>query len=258
MVTSHYFSTLPISRVVNLPKQKPLRRVDCGFLKDATWDGTDPVPQKLSASSVILCRPSKSLDGLALFQLCQSRPGLKELKVSAASFTSPMHGQWNLRRLEKLHIEFEEADDHSVEKLLEHASNLYLKDLKVTYTGPGFANLHASSLANLHFESIKLEGFVVQRSAQLARKTGQLVDCVLDVSRPDLDTFFGGAQGLTLDRCRLSGALSWRFWVPLAVVVGFLMTGLMVNKTVTINFIWSVCVCGFITNVFMLALKNRN
>ena len=169
-----------------------------------------------------------------------------------------MQGQWNLRRLEKLHVEFEEADGHSVEKLLEHASNLYLKELTVTHTGPGFANLHASSLAKLHFESVKLEGFVVHRAAKLARKRGQFVDCVLDVSRPDLNVFFGGAQGLTLDRCRLSGALSWRFWVPPVVVVGILIAGLMVNKTDTLILIQSVWVTFSIVFLVNLTMGDRN
>lgn len=42
-----------------------------------------------------------SLDGLALFQLCQAHPNLKELRLTASSFNSPVQRQWQLKDLEK-------------------------------------------------------------------------------------------------------------------------------------------------------------
>ena len=85
----------------------------------------DPVPHKLSATSVRLCRPARNIDGLALFELCQTRPELTELTVSAASFESPMRGQWNLRRLQKLDVEFEQPSELAIEEL-QHADKTYI------------------------------------------------------------------------------------------------------------------------------------
>ena len=210
------------------------RRVECGLLKTAQWDGMDPVPHKLSATSVRLCRPARNVDGLALFELCQTRPDLTELTVSAASFDSPMRGQWNLRKLQKLRIEFEQPSENCILECLQHAEELYLKELTLTYTGAGFANLHASALAKLHVEHLNLEGFSVRQTGALAKKKGRLVDCVLDLPQPDLDFYYNGAPGLELDRCRLSDTPSWRMWGPAVAIASIILAGLILHAARTI------------------------
>ena len=238
------------------------RHVQCGLLTEEHWDGTDPVPNKLCSRSVSVCRPSKSIDGLTLYQLCQSRPHLKELKVSAASFNSPMQGQWDMRNLTKLHVEFEQPDHDIVfEQFLQHADNLYLQELKLTYTGPGFASLNAASLAKLHVKQLQLEGFTIRQSTKLAHHTGQLNDCVLDVSWLDLAIFYHySAQYLKLNRCRLSKDLSWRFWAPLGAAVGSTALGYIFNPGVTAAVFCSFLLVGamayLITSLQGLALRS--
>ncbi|KAL3143313.1 hypothetical protein ABBQ38_002152 [Trebouxia sp. C0009 RCD-2024] len=177
------------------------------------WNGNEPLPEKLSASSIRLCKPSECVDGLSLFYLCQSRPELKELKITSASFNSPVQGQWSLRSLRKLEVEFSDVpqDSHAVEQLLQHADYLYLKELRLKYTGPGFASLQASSLDKLHVENLVLEGFDIHKAAKLANSSGRLVDCILDVSQKDFDMFYKGAPLLVFERCRLpQHMMSWR------------------------------------------------
>ena len=209
-------------------------RTECGSRKTELWDGADPVPHRRSTTSIRLCRPASNVDGLALFELCQTRPELTELKVSAASFDSPMRGQWNLRRLQKLHVEFGQPSDHAVEELLQHADQLYLEELTLTYTGSGFANLHASALAKLHVDFLNLEGFSIHQTGALANKNGRLVDCVLDLPQPDLDFYHNGAPGLKLDRCRVSDTPSWRMWGPAVAISGIIVVGLSIHAARTI------------------------
>ncbi|KAL3133771.1 hypothetical protein ABBQ32_008253 [Trebouxia sp. C0010 RCD-2024] len=189
-----------------------LRPVRCvGW--DERWNGNEPLPEKLSASSIRLCKPSECVDGLSLFYLCQSRPQLKKLKITSATFNSPVQGQWNLRSLQKLEVELSDVsqDSQAVEQLLQHAEYLYLKELRLTYTGPGFASLQASSLDKLHVENLVLEGFDIRKAAKLANSSGRLVDCVLDVSQKDIDMFYKGAPLLVFERCRLPQYMvSWR------------------------------------------------
>lgn len=191
-------------------------RVRCCNLSPVVWKGDDPVPQKLPASSFSLHRPCHSLDGLALFKLCQSWPDLKQLKVSAASFNSPVQGQWDLQKLQKLHFVFDclSDEDNSVEQFLQHADKLYLEELRLSYVGPGFARLHAASLAKLHVDRFELEGFELRKSGKLAHRRGRLLNCVLDVSLTDfafLCKFNNTAPQLMLERCRLpTQTLSWR------------------------------------------------
>ena len=210
------------------------RPVECGLLNSAAWDGAEPVSHRLSATSVRLCRPARNIDGLALFELCQTRPELRELTVSAASFESPMRGQWNLRRLQTLCVDFEQPSDHAFEKLLQHANELYLEKLTLTYTGSGFANLHASALAKLHVDFLHLEGFRIYQTGALANKKGRLVDCVLDLPQPDLKFYYNGAPGLKLDRCRVSDTPSWRMWGPAVAVSGIILAGLSIHAARTI------------------------
>ena len=212
------------------------RPTECGLRKKAVsevWDGADPV-YKLSATSVRLVRPDRNVDGLALFELCQTRPELKELTVSAASFDSPMRGQWNLRKLQKLHVEFDQPSDRAFENLLQHADELYLEELTLTYTGSGFANLQASALAKLHVDVLKLEGFNIHRTGALTKRNGRLVDCVLDLPQPDLNFYHNGAPGLKFDRCRVSDTPSWRMWGPAVAIAGIILAGLSIHAARTI------------------------
>ena len=204
------------------PQQRNVNRCRA-VTKHAVWDGDEPVPNKLSASSVKVKRPAGSIDGLALFQLCQARPHLKELRIQAASFNSPMSGQWNFRSLQKLHVEFDQLDhDHAVDDFLQFAERLYLNELHLTYTGSGFASLHGSSLAKLHFDELHITGFDIKQSAALADKNAQLTDCILDISQTDLNIFYNAGPQLVLDRCRLPQALSWRMYGLVAAVCFFM------------------------------------
>lgn len=182
--------------------------------------------------------------------------------MTAASFNSPMQGQWDLRKLEKLHVEFEQPDhDSAVEQFLQHADSLYLQELKLTYTGPGFASLNAASLAKLHVKQLQLEGFMIRQSTKLAHHTGQLTDCVLDVSWLDLTMFYYNATlYLKLNRCRLSKDLSWRFLAPIGAAVGATALGYVFDPAVTAAVCLSLALVGAIaylgTSLQGLALKS--
>ena len=225
---------LQVSHRLKLQLRVRSRWCECGPGKITVWDGADPIPHRLSAISVRLCRPTSNVDGLALFELCQTRPELTELRVSAASFDSPMRGQRNLRKLQKLHVEFCQPSDHAVEALFQHADQLYLEELTLTYTGSGFANLHASALAKLHVNFLNLEGFSVHQTGALANKNGRLVDCVLDLPQPDLNFYHNGAPGLKLERCRVSNNPSWRMWGPAVAISGIILAGLSIHAARTI------------------------
>lgn len=192
------------------------------------WNGDEPVPHKLPASCVSLHRPDQSIDGLALFRLCQSLPDLKELEVSAASFNSPVQGQWDLRNLRKLHVVFDglSHEEGSVEQFLQHAEGLYLEELQLSHAGPGFARLNAASLAQLHVDKLELEGFDICKSGKLAHRRGRLHNCVLDVSQIDfsfLCAFNNTAPQLLLERCRLPAqTFSWRILTFVCTVAGLL------------------------------------
>ena len=226
----HLIPRLRVNHSSGYVRRAHVSPVTCGTV---IWEGSESVPRQLTTTSVKLHKPSGSIDGLALFQLSQNCPHLKELKVSAASFDSPVKGQWCLRSLQTLHVEFDDLrdDEHAVEKFLQHADKLYLKVLRLTYTGPGMASLQASSLAKLHVEHLVLEGFDIQKSAKLAKKRGRLIDCVLDVSQQDLNIFYKSAPQLQLERCRLpEHALSWR--MSAAVVVALALSAAMLGLAV--------------------------
>lgn len=210
---------------------------------DERWNGHEPLPQNLSASSVTLCKPSECVDGLSLFHLCQNRPQLKKLKIASASFNSPVQGQWDLRSLQELEVEFSDlSQEHAVEQLLQHADYLYLKKLRLKYTGPGIASLQASSLAKLRVEDLLLEGFDIHKAAKLANRSGRLVDCILDVSQKDLVMFYNGAPWLLLERCRLpQNIISWRLLMAGCVAAVLLVLYLKFVRSHTVE---TLCVGG--------------
>ena len=232
-----------------------LRRSDRCTRRSAVWDAVDPVPHRFSATSARLCRPASNVDGLALYELCQTRPELTELMVSAASFDSPMRGQWNLRKLQKLYVEFDQPSDHAVTDFLQHADELYLGELTLTYTGSGFANLHASALAKLHVDVLNLEGFSIHQTGALANKQGRLVDCALDLPQPDLNFYHNGAPGLKLDRCRMSNTPSWRMWGPAVAISGIILAGLSVHAAQTI-FALGCALCTWFCTWFISLVRN--
>jgi len=172
------------------------------WFKPTKWDGKDPMP-KLSDRTMNLQIDAGSLDGLALFQLCQAHPNLKELRLTASSFNSPVQEQWQLKDLEKLHLEFTDLseDAHATEDVLQHAEKLYLKELSIKYTGPDFAILHARGLAKLNVENLMISGFDIRGAASLVSQDGQLHNCLLDASYYDLDLFY--RQQIEFSRCRL-------------------------------------------------------
>jgi len=172
--------------------------------KPTKWDGKDPRP-KLSDRAIDLPVEAGSVDGLALFQLCQAHPNLKELRLTASSFNSPVQGQWQLKDLEKLHLEFSDLseDAHTIEDVLKHAEKLCLKELCIKHTGPGFAILRARRLAKLNVENLMITGFDIRGAASLVSQNGQLHNCLLDTSQLDLDLFY--RQQIEFSRCRLPG-----------------------------------------------------
>ena len=199
---------------------------------------------KLSDRAIDLQIDAGSLDGLALFQLCQAHPNLKELKLTASSFNSPVQGQWQLKDLEKLHLEFSDLseDAHAIEDVLKHAEKLYLKELCIKHTGPGFATLHARRLAKLNVQNLLMTGFDIKGAASLVSQNGQLHNCLLDASQIDLDLFY--RQQIEVSRCRLPGfALSRRalaatvcagscVWVFGCMVASDLVTALFLGSAV--------------------------
>ena len=222
------------------------------WFKPTKWDGKDPVP-KLSDRAIDLQIDAGSLDGLALFQLCQAHPNLKKLKLTASSFNSPVQGQWQLKDLEKLHLEFSDLseDAHAIEDVLKHAEKLYLKELRIKHTGPGFAILHARRLAKLNVENLLVSGFDTRGTASLVSQNGQLHNCLLDATQYDLDHFY--RQQIEFSRCRLpefalsrralvatvrAGSCVWLFGCLAASdpVLGFLLgsAGLIISYPVLV------------------------
>lgn len=184
--------------------------------KPTKWDGKDPMP-KLSDRAIDLQIDAGSLDGLALFQLCQAHPNMEELRLTASSFNSPVQGQWQLKDLEKLCLEFSDLseDARAIEDVLKHAETLYLKELSIKHTGPGFAILHGRSLAKLNVGNLLVTGFDIRGAASLVSQHGQLHNCLLDASQYDLDLFY--RQQIEFSRCRLREfALSRRALVATA------------------------------------------
>ncbi|DBA82879.1 TPA: hypothetical protein ACH3X1_006672 [Trebouxia sp. C0004] len=172
---------------------------------------------KLSDRAIDLQINGGSLDGLALFQLCQAHPNLKDLKLTASSLNSPVRGQWQLKDLDKLHLEFSDLseDARTIEDVLQHAEKLYLKELCIKHTRPGFAILHARRLSKLNVENLVLTGFDITGAASLVSQDGQLHNCLVDASQLDLDLFY--RQQIELSRCRQPGfALSRRAQVATA------------------------------------------
>lgn len=216
------------------------------------WDGSDPVPSDLSSVSVSLEKKTASIDGLTLFQLAQHRPDLRQITLSASSFNSPVIGQWRLRNLETLHLRLTDVSP-GLDDLLRHTQDLYLKELHIKYTGPGFARLDAKALGNLHVEDLQLEGFRVINSHRLVRHTGCLRDCTLDVSSFDLTFFYNDAPHLRFQRCRLLQGWSWRVWLLILCLLTWVVGNLILffsnhvleaaltNSTISISsFLFSV------------------
>ena len=126
-----------------------------------------------------------------------------------------------MRQLEKLHVELTQLPEnvHAIDDLLRHTEELYLKDLQLSYSGPGFASLNAASLRKLHVETLQLQGFSIRNSSQLANKHGRLQDCKLDISALDLKLFYNNARDLDFERCRLLQSWSWRLGLSICAAV---------------------------------------
>ena len=189
----------------------------------AVWDGTEPVPKSVPYRAIHLQARTRSIDGFALFQLCSAHPQLKDLSISASSFNSPLAGQWELRDLEKLQLSFDNTSLHaaSVDSILKHASSLYLEELRLEYTGPGFAPLNARDLLQIHTNNLCISGYDIKDAACIINRRGQLKNCIVDVSQLDIETFY--KQNLHLIRCRMPGyALSRRASLGLTAVVAYL------------------------------------
>lgn len=54
-------------------------------------------PDKVSSPQIGVHEPYEAIDGFELSELCHRNPLMKELRLSASSFNSPVQGQWNLR-----------------------------------------------------------------------------------------------------------------------------------------------------------------
>lgn len=128
---------------------------------------------------------------------------------------------------------------HTIEDVLKHAENLYLKELCIKHTGPGFAILHARRLAKLNVENLMITGFDIRGAASLVSQNGRLHKCLLDASQLDLDLFY--RQQIEFSRCRLPEfTLSRRaqaatvcagsyFWLFGCLFIGDPVTGLLLG-----------------------------
>ncbi len=214
---------------------------------DLGWNRS--LPEKPAASVLNMYTP-KGLDGLALFEVCQTHPQLKELKLSASSFDSPVQGQWELRALEKLRIELSDlsGDHHAADNIFQHADKLYLKELHLINTGPGFAVLHARSLANLHIENLSISGFDIRGAADLVGRQGQLTDCVVDVSQTDISAFY--RHNISFVRCRLP-SWSWRLWSSVVCAAAFFagLLAIIVVYPQIANYVWFFFISIYIVSV---------
>lgn len=233
-------------------RQKTRARLDPRRSGRKVWSESDPLTCDVSSASVSLDKKSASIDGLTLFQLAQHCPDLRHITLSAASFDSPVNGQWRLRKLESLHIEFTDVS-HGLDDLLRYAQDLYLQELHIRFTGPGFARLDAKLLSHIHVKDLQLEGFRVVNSHRLARTTGCLSDCTLDLSSFDLAFFYKNAPRLSFERCRMRQSWSWRVWL----FILFLVTWVVGTFTLfsfgriaeAIFLLWLVCIVVKLFNV---------
>jgi len=102
---------------------------------------------------------------------------------------------------------------------------LYLKELHLVNSGPGFPVVHARSFAKIHVESLIITGFDVRGAGCLMKRRGQLTDCIRDISMEEIQRFYICRIGLY--RCRLAltplQAMSWRFAAFLGVVFAALL-----------------------------------
>ncbi len=184
-------------------------------------------PDKVSSPQIGVHEPFEAVDGFELSELCHRNPQMKELRLSASSFNSPVQGQWNLRSLEKLQIEFNDSaeDAEAADNITKHMDRLYLKELHLVNNGPGFPILHGRSFDKLHVERLIITGFDVRGAGCLMERHGQLTDCILDISWKEIQRFY--ICQISLYRCRLAftplQAMSWRFAAFLGVVFAALL-----------------------------------
>lgn len=185
------------------------------------------LPDKVSSPQIDVSEPYQVIDGFELSELCHRNPQMKELRLSASSFNSPVQGQWDLRSLEKLQVEFNDLaeDAQAADNITKHMDRLYLKELHLVNSGPGFPVVHGRSFAKLHVERLIITGFDVRGAGCLMERHGQLTDCVLDVAMKEIQCFYTCRIGLY--RCRLAltplQAMSWRFAAFLGVVFAALL-----------------------------------
>ena len=184
-------------------------------------------PDKVSSPQIGVHEPFEAVDGFELSELCHRNPQIRELRLSASSFNSPVQGQWNLRALEKLQIEINDLaeDAHAADNITRHMDRLYLKELHLVNVGPGFPIVHGRSFAKLHAERLVITGFDVREAGCLMERQGELTDCILDISMDELQRFYVCQIGFY--RCRLAStplqAMSWRFAAFLGAILAALL-----------------------------------
>lgn len=184
-------------------------------------------PDKVSSPQIAVHEPFEAVDGFELSELCQRKPQIKELKLSASSFNSPVQEQWNLRSLEKLQIEINDSaeDAQAADNITRHMDRLYLKELRLVNVGPGFPIVHGHSFAKLHAERLIITGFDVRGAGCLMERQGELTDCILDISMQEIRNFY--ICQISLCRCRMAftplQAMSWRLATFLGVVLAVLL-----------------------------------
>lgn len=184
-------------------------------------------PDKVSSPQIAVHEPFEAVDGFELSELCHRNPQLKELKLSASSFNSPVQGQWNLRSLENLQIEINDSaeDAQAADNITRHMDRLYLKELHLVNVGPGFPIVHGHSFARLHAERLIITGFDVRGAGCLMERQGELTDCILDISMEEIRSFY--ICQISLCRCRMAftplQAMSWRLATFLGVAFAALL-----------------------------------
>ena len=201
------------------------------------------LPDKVSSPQIDVSEPYQVIDGFELSELCHRNPQMKELRLSASSFNSPVQGQWDLRSLEKLQVEFNDLaeDAQAADNITKHMDRLYLKELHLVNSGPGFPVVHGRSFAKLHVERLIITGFDIRGAGCLMERHGQLTDCVLDVAMKEIQCFYTCRIGLY--RCRLAltalQAMSWRFAAFLGVVfAALLVIGYLVLTKALCSFVF--------------------
>ncbi len=198
-----------------------------GWLPDVFRARARASPNKVSSPQIAVHEPFEAVDGFELSELCHRNPQIKELKLSASSFNSPVQGQWNLRSLEKLQIEINDSaeDAQAANNITRHMDRLYLKELHLVNVGPGFPIVHGRSFAKLHAERLIITGFDVRGAGCLMERQGELTDCILDITMEEIRSFY--TCQISLHRCRMAfmplQAMSWRLATFLGVIFAALL-----------------------------------